>query len=409
MVRHLVQTDHVRSDDLADRPGIDLAVGVAADAGVHRAVVHAGAATDAVERLAQLAVGEGLAAAVVQQDQVHFLRTVQLMRLARAGDHVDVGSDGLAQRGAGQQGEQRDHVAQILHHLLDTGDGDVHRWHGGAHAAVAFVFHQQQGAGFGYREVHAGDADIGLEEFLPQRTAADLDELVDILGVFHAELVMEQRGDLAGILVNGRHDDVGRLFVVELDDVLAHVRFQALDPVAFEEMVHLHFFADHRFALDHLFRLTCLGDREDDVVGLLDRLRPVHFHTVAGQVGFQSLQQFGQLGQGAGADMVAHLAQALALVGIAEGRGALGHQRVHGGAEVASQLVVLQGLAGAGAEVRVAGVLDLDRWDALFGVHRAPPVRCQRKLARCWPRRDSRCFSSEPLMFIRQPQSALTT
>src|SRR5690606_31946376 len=47
VIRHLVQTDHVRGDDLADRPGIALAVGVAADAGVHRAVVHAGAAADA--------------------------------------------------------------------------------------------------------------------------------------------------------------------------------------------------------------------------------------------------------------------------------------------------------------------------------------------------------------------------
>ena len=28
-------------------------------------------------------------------------------------------------------------------------------------------------------------------------------------------------------------------------------------------------------------------------------------------------------------------------------------------------------------------VVSLDRGDTLFGVHRAPPVRCQRKVARC--------------------------
>jgi len=77
------------------------------------------------------------------------------------------------------------------------------------------------------------------------------------------------------------------------------------------------------------------GDLEDDVVRLFNRLRPVHFHTIAGQVGFQPLEQFGQLGQCAGADAVAHLAQPLAFVGIAEGHGTLGHQRVHGGTEVA--------------------------------------------------------------------------
>src|SRR5690606_33106497 len=97
VVRYLVQADHVRGDDLADGAWVDLAVGVTANAGVHRAMVHAGAAADAVERLAQLAVGEGLAAAVVQQDQVHLFRAIQLMRLARAGDHVDVGGDRLAE------------------------------------------------------------------------------------------------------------------------------------------------------------------------------------------------------------------------------------------------------------------------------------------------------------------------
>jgi hypothetical protein len=35
---------------------------------------------------------------------------------------------------------------------------------------------------------------------------------------------------------------------------------------------------------------------EDDAIGFVHRFRPVHFHTVAGQVLFQLLEQVGQLG-----------------------------------------------------------------------------------------------------------------
>ncbi len=84
----------------------------------------------------------------------------------------------------------------------------MHRRHGGGHAPVAFVFHQQQGAGFGHGEVDAGDADVGFEEFLPQDPATDLNELVNVLGVFHAKFVVEQGRDLTGILVDRRHNDV---------------------------------------------------------------------------------------------------------------------------------------------------------------------------------------------------------
>ncbi|MNG26647.1 hypothetical protein D3C84_1116620 [compost metagenome] len=70
---------------------------MAADSGIDRAMIHTGTAADAVQGLAQFAVGKGLAATVVQQHQVHFLRAVEFMGLARAGDHVDVGGDRLAE------------------------------------------------------------------------------------------------------------------------------------------------------------------------------------------------------------------------------------------------------------------------------------------------------------------------
>ena len=83
--------------------------------------------------------------------------------------------------------------------------------------------------------------------------------------------------------------------MVELDDVLAHVRFQAFNALFSEDVVHLHFFADHRFTLDHLPPLVSADDRQDDAIGFVHRFRPVHCHTVAGQVLFKLLEQIGQL------------------------------------------------------------------------------------------------------------------
>ena len=51
---------------------------MAADPGINRAVVHAGAAADALQRLAHLLVGISLTAAVVEQHQMHFARAILL-------------------------------------------------------------------------------------------------------------------------------------------------------------------------------------------------------------------------------------------------------------------------------------------------------------------------------------------
>ena len=114
--------------------------------------------------------------------------------------------------------------------------------------------------------------------------------------------------------------------MVELDDELAHVRLKAFNALFSEDMVHFHFLADHRFALDHLPCLVSTDDRKNDAIGLVHRFRPVHCHTVAGQVLFQALEQVGQLGQRPGANRIAQGAQVFALKGIAERCRPLGHE-----------------------------------------------------------------------------------
>ena len=118
-------------------------------------MVHARAAADALQGFAHLLVGVGLRAAIVQQHQVHFLRPVQLARAARAGDEVEVGGDVQADRAAREQAVQRHDVGEFRHDFFYARNRNMHGWHGGAQAAIAFVFNQTQRAGLGDGEIHA--------------------------------------------------------------------------------------------------------------------------------------------------------------------------------------------------------------------------------------------------------------
>ena len=79
-----------RRHDEPDRTSVDVAEAVTADDLIRRADVRAGAAADAVQRVAQLVVFAGSPAAVVEQDDVQFLRPVDANRQRQ----LDVGRSG---------------------------------------------------------------------------------------------------------------------------------------------------------------------------------------------------------------------------------------------------------------------------------------------------------------------------
>ena len=340
----------MRRQDFADGAGISGAVGRAADAGVHGAVVHARAAADTLQGAAHLFFAIGLAAAVVQQHEVHFLRAVQLIGTARAGNHVEIGGDVLADGAARQQAVQRRDVGQFGDHFFNAGNGDVHGRHGGGQAAVALVFHQAQRAGFGHGKVHAAQADIGGAVHVAQGLAGKAGELVHVVGQRCADVVVEQFAHLLFGFVDGRHHDVGRFFAGHLHDVFAQIAFHGFNAAIGQIMVQLDFLAHHRFAFHHQFALMVHDDAVDDAAGLVGRFRPMHFHAQTGQVAFQLLQQIGQFGQRTLADVLAQGAQHLQFLFVRQHDFALGHQHVHGRAQAFAQRFVGQGFARVGFE-----------------------------------------------------------
>ena len=164
----------LRREDRADRPRVDRAVGVPADARVHGADVQAGAAADAAQRLSAHRVGQRVPAPVVEQHDVVLPRSVAGRD---PGQERHVRAHPLPGRRARQQAQEQREVVQRRDDLLDAHDGDEHRRQRGAHAAVALVLHHADGARLGDAGVGAGDAHAGTQEALAQVQARDLGEL----------------------------------------------------------------------------------------------------------------------------------------------------------------------------------------------------------------------------------------
>jgi hypothetical protein len=220
-----------------------------------------------------------------------------------------------------------------------------------AHAAVAFVFHQTERPGLGHREIHPGQAYVGIEEFLAEHLAGHGGEFVHVLGVLCVlDLLAELARDLVLVLVDGRHDDVARRFAVELDDVLAQIGFQGLDAALFQEGIEMHLLRDHALALDQGPGALGLEDAQDELIGLLAGLGPLDLDAVPGGLGLELLQEIRQVQQAARPDGRAEVPQILQVAGIRELRQALGHETVHGPAEVRPELGIQQGLGGGVAE-----------------------------------------------------------
>src|SRR5207249_12157602 len=84
-MRVLLDTVVQRSQDAADRTGIDSAISMTANAPINGARIQARPATDALQALAEGAAQDARAA-IVQQDQVKLFRAIQLTWPARAGE-----------------------------------------------------------------------------------------------------------------------------------------------------------------------------------------------------------------------------------------------------------------------------------------------------------------------------------
>ena len=138
----ILQAAQMRRDDRTDRAAVSRAVSVAADVPKNRADVQAGAAADAMERVALLGIGQEFGAMIVQQHDMPFLGTVAFAGLAGAGIHCVVTRQRLTGAHRGQHGQKKRKIFKFRQDFFDAEQGN-HRFgqrRGEPESSVTAVF-----------------------------------------------------------------------------------------------------------------------------------------------------------------------------------------------------------------------------------------------------------------------------
>jgi hypothetical protein len=174
-----------------------------------------------------------------------------------------------------------------------------------AHPAVALGLDHDERPGLRDREVRAGHPDRRGQELAAQVQAGRLRQGRRVVGEVErrvAHAVGEDLPDLVAVVVDRRHQDVGRLVVGELDDQLGEIGLGGDDAGPFQGRVELDLLGGHRFDLDDLAGVRLTGQADDDVAGLGGVPGPVHDGTGPGRGGLELGEQLRQAGHHAGLD-----------------------------------------------------------------------------------------------------------
>src|SRR5579875_139332 len=156
-----------RRQNAADRPGVNAAISMAADATIHRAGVQTGAAADALQALAERR-SQHTRAAVVEQYQVKLFRSIRLAAAARSRDKRGVHRQRLPRRRSRQQFQEYRQIPPARQYLLNAHQRHMNTRAGSRQPGIAFVGNQHDGSRLRNGEIDAADAHVGLGEFLPQ-------------------------------------------------------------------------------------------------------------------------------------------------------------------------------------------------------------------------------------------------
>ncbi len=279
---------------------------MSAAAAIDGAGVHAGATADAVERAAEFGAAQNVAAAVINDDDVHFPIGHGAVEMGR------VGGNGLPGGRAPEQAQEDAQVGCSGNEFFDPHAGDMELGKGDSQVAVPFVGTDNEPASLCDGKIDAGDPSLGLHELLAQFEAGCFDEVWGInVAVFGPQVFVEERADFFSLDMDGGHDDVAGWFVAQLDDPFSQIGIDDLEAVSFEEGVQVAFFGEHRLAFDYLLDAVLLQNAEDDFIMLGCVLRPVDRHAEGLCVGFELFEVVGEPGHGVQFDLRGPFAEGL--------------------------------------------------------------------------------------------------
>ena len=126
-------------------------------------------------------------------------------------------------------------------------------------------------------------------------------------------LLLEHLTYLLTLQVDGRHHDMARLLMQELDDALTQVGLYHVNAVLLQIRIHLALLGEHRLRLHHLLHVMILQDTEHNFIKFLCILCPVHLYPAALQILGKHIEIIGEMGDGVHLDFRRMLAEVFPL------------------------------------------------------------------------------------------------
>jgi len=182
--------------------------------------------------------------------------------------------------------------------LLDADRSDVQFRHIGRQVCIAFVSADHECPGLGDREIAAGHAGVGREYQRACRFALRFRQVMNIaVGRVGADCPGEHLRHVGPELVDCRHHDVARVFIVELLDALAKVGLDDLDPDRRHVRTETALLGQHRLALDQRRGAVVVENSVDDLIVLGGVARPMDIDAVRPGIGFELFQVLVEMGK----------------------------------------------------------------------------------------------------------------
>ncbi len=273
----LLQTVKKGREHHADSAHIGVTEDMAADGLINGTDVGTGAAAEAAQSVLAIgSLGQGVATVVEEHDMQLLGRPLLGHRSANP---ADVGGQGLGRGATGQQLQHPGGILQGWHQLVDADQYYMHRRQSRHQPGIALVGQQRQSARFGYGQISAADAHVGLQKLIPQLLTGHRHQVFDIsrLGLT-GDLPKKSRHFVAEH-VNGRHHHVTGALTGQLHDPFAEVRLQSFDPSRAQGLVKADLLAGHALALDRQFGPAAVGQLDNIVVGSSGIGGTVHLST----------------------------------------------------------------------------------------------------------------------------------
>ena len=187
--------------------------------------------------------------------------------------------------------------------------------HGSGHIRITLVGANHAIAGSSHTEVTSSHTCSGFHKLVAEMmtgTAGQVSRIIvaDFLG---DSLLLEHLSHFLTLQVDGRHHDMARLLMQELDDALTQVGLHHVNAVLLQIRIHLALLGEHRLRLHHLLHVMIFQDTEHNLIEFLCILCPVHLYPATLQILGKHIKIIGKMGDGVHLDFRRMLAEVFPL------------------------------------------------------------------------------------------------